>query len=125
MYAVNYIQVDVLYTISGTSSDISYNGLTYSSGTNFRGIYGATAFTPINSNVYEMVEIRAGGIEFMTNAIDLPSFPEVTKINGSAVEFSLNPEEEIVNDVTKITGFAIEFLYFSPYVFQISKFRTT
>lgn len=124
MYPITFIQPDVLYTISATSSDTNYNGVTYSAGTNFRGVYGATAFSPIDSAVFELTEIRAGGIEFATNALDYPTFPETTNIQGAAIEFSLNPEEEIVNEVTKITGFSIEFLYYSPYVFQISRYVT-
>ncbi len=120
------ISQGILYSVVGAQSVI-YNGNTYATGTTFRGVLGVRAFSYSGSGtqeVNEVTELFGSGILFNTDANDAPaSFNDVTLLYGMAIEFSLNDEEKIVNEVTKIQGFAIELVDYPFFSFEITETR--
>ncbi len=127
MYNVstNEIVEGVLYRVTGDASVI-YNETTYIAGLAFRGIAGANTFSYQGDGTQELVEVlelKGAGVELQENGADLPAFTDKTVLNGFSIEFSLNNEEKIVNEITQINGFSIEFIDFPFYSFEIIETR--
>lgn len=121
------VENSVLYLVAGDQSVI-YQGVTFSTGQNFRGSTGASAsgfsLTGAGSAlVYEVSELKGGAVEFETNFVDSPYFTDVTVLNGFAVEFELNNNEKLVEETTAIKGFGIELLNFPFYSFEVIEHR--
>lgn len=119
------IQQGVLYTVAGTKS-VVYNGITYATGVNFRGVVGITTFTFSGAGtelLYEETELKAGSLTFELSYPDI-AFPSLTTVlSGTAIEFDLTQEEKVVQELTRLTGMAIELIDYPFYSFVINEER--
>ena len=118
------IQPGILYQVLGTSATVSYNGVTYSPGSVFRGASGVNTFTVTNgATVTEVTELNGGEMELFENLSDSPVFSDATLLKGMALVFDLASAEIVVSDVTRLQGFAIEFADYPFYSFEITETR--
>jgi len=118
---VNAIQAGMLYKVVGDQS-VTYNSILYATGATFRGVSGVTTFTYSGAGtqiVAQLIEFYGAGIEYITDATDLPLFPETTVLRGFAVEFIQSGADIQVRETTMISGFAVEYVDFPIYAFQI------
>jgi hypothetical protein len=127
MFNINSGEIEsgVLYVVYG-GQNVTYNGIVYETGQQFRGINGVANFDFSGSGtqlVYEVAELRGAALLFDQNALDEPVFAEQAIFNGGAIEFDQTENDKIVNETTIAQGFAIELKVDPGYSFMINETR--
>lgn len=118
------IEANVLYKVDGASGSVTYNGITVTAGYTFRGVAGITTFTTSGSaTVIEVSELTGGAAEFKSNQLDWVAYPDISKLYGMSVEYSLTGADKVVHDQTVISGASIEYTEPVQYSFAVTETR--
>ncbi|MBB5395638.1 hypothetical protein [Mucilaginibacter sp. AK015] len=117
------IQAGILYQVVGAQSVI-YNSSTYLTGQYFSGVVSEKTFTYSGTGTQglnEILQFNGVAIEF-DNEANI-SFFDTSILGGFAIEYYMNSDEQIINDITQISGFALELLDYPYYSFLIIEER--